>query len=254
MESEQIERTIITMYYNFMIHKNIFNLKEFQGPLDLLLFLIRKSEVSIYDIPILEITAQYIEILDNQTDQTLEDLTEFYLLASTLLYIKSRMLLPVEVDIEEEAEDPRTDLVAKLIDYQKFKKITEIMKTRIDDRDLKEDTVRPARQILYDDDVWKEVEISDLFATYSSLRKLNQREKIVSINEEVTINEKISLINELLSEKSEFLFDELIKNRNSLMEFICAFLAILDSIKYRILIVYQSVQYGTILLKKGDSD
>lgn len=237
-----------------MSQKDIFNLEDFQGPLDLLLYLIRKSEINIYDIPISSITEQYLEIINNSKTRDLEDLSEFYLMATTLLYIKSRMLLPVEINVEEEAIDPRTDLVAKLIDYQKFKKISELMKDRFQQRELNEDTVRPKRQILYNEDVWEEVEIGDLFNSYKSIKKLNDREKIVNLDEEVSINEKITLIDELLSLKNEFYFDELIKNRHSLLEFVCSFLAILDSIKYRVLIVYQSKQYGTILLKKGEGE
>lgn len=240
--------------YQLMEQKNIYSLKEFQGPLDLLLFLIRKSEINIYDIPIKEITDQYLRILEDESNKNLEGLSEFYLMATTLLYIKSRMLLPVEVDIEEEAEDPRVDLVAKLIDYQKFKKISELMKDKFVKRELKEDTVRPKRQIFYNEEVWDEVDVKDLFSTYKSIKKLNQREKIVNIDEEVTINEKITLIDELLEERDEFYFDELIINENSLLEIVCAFLAILDSIKYRVLKVYQNKQFGRILLKKHEGD
>lgn len=237
-----------------MSQKEIFCLNDFQGPLDLLLYLIRKSEINIYDIPISEITDQYLDILEKNETTSLDNLSEFYLMATTLLYIKSRMLLPVEIDVVEEAEDPRTDLVAKLIDYQKFKKISELMKDRFQERELKEDTVRPKRQILYNDDVWEEVEVADLFTTYRSIKKLNDREKIVNLDEEVTINEKITLIDEILSVKDEFYFDDLIINKDSVMEFVCAFLAILDSVKYRVLRVYQSKQYGTILLKRGEEE
>ncbi len=237
-----------------MNQKNIYNLKEFEGPLDLLLFLIRKSEINIYDIPISEITEQYLKIIEDSTNRSLDSLSEFYLMATTLLYIKSRMLLPVEVDIDEEAEDPRVDLVAKLIDYQKFKKISELMKDKFSTRELKEDTVRPKRQIFYNEEIWDEVDIKDLFTTYKSIKKINQREKIVNLEEEFTINEKITLIDELLLDKNEFYFDELIDNEESLLEIVCAFLAILDSIKYRVLKVYQNAQFGRILLKKSEGN
>ena len=100
-----------------------FRVNEFEGPLDLLLFLIRKNDVNIYDIPIAGITEQYLEYLRFDTELDLEDLTEFHSLAATLLYIKSRMLLPVELEMDDEGEDPRQELVEKLIEYQKFKKL-----------------------------------------------------------------------------------------------------------------------------------
>jgi len=93
-----------------------FLLDDFEGPLDLLLFLIKKNEVSIYDIPIASITVQFLEFIKNSESVELEELTEFYSLAATLLYIKSRMLLPVEIDLSDEIDDPRQDLVEKLIE------------------------------------------------------------------------------------------------------------------------------------------
>ena len=91
--------------------KHSYTLDHFEGPLDLLLYLIRKNEVNIYDIPVSDITEQYIQYLRYATVIDLEDISDFYLMAATLLYIKSRMLLPVEVDLEEELEDPRRELV-----------------------------------------------------------------------------------------------------------------------------------------------
>ena len=97
--------------------KQNFHLGQFDGPLDLLLFLIRKSEVNIYDIPIASITEQYLSFLGFATKVDLDTMTEFYLMAATLLYIKSKMLLPVELSLDDEFEDPRKELVDKLIEY-----------------------------------------------------------------------------------------------------------------------------------------
>jgi segregation and condensation protein A len=105
--------------------KQRFKLDDFEGPLDLLLFLVRKNEVNIYDIPIASITEQYLEILSLAATVDLDELTEFYQLAATLLHIKSRTLLP-SLDDEEE-EDPRQELVERLIEYQKFKRLAELM-------------------------------------------------------------------------------------------------------------------------------
>ena len=106
---------------------NKFILSDFEGPLDLLLFLIRKSEVNIYDIPISQITEQYLTFLDLATKTNLDELTDFFLMAATLLLIKSRMLLPVEISFDDELEDPRQELVDRLIEYQKYKKFSELM-------------------------------------------------------------------------------------------------------------------------------
>ena len=106
-----------------------FRVNDFEGPLDLLLFLIKKNEVNIYDIPIASITEQYLAYLDYSVSGDLASLTDFYALAATLLYIKSRMLLPVEIAVDDEdIDDPRKELVDKLIEYQKFKKLYPTMK------------------------------------------------------------------------------------------------------------------------------
>ena len=111
-----------------------YQIGEFDGPLDLLWNLIRESKINIYDIPIAQITEQYLEYLDYAVQTDLGDLSEFYSWAAKLIYIKSRMLLPVEINYDdEEEEDPRQELVDKLIEYQKFKKLTALMEEQEDD-------------------------------------------------------------------------------------------------------------------------
>ena len=114
--------------------KHKYRAGEFEGPLDLLWTLIRESKVNIYDIPIAQITEQYLEYLDYAVQTDLGDLSEFYSWAAKLIYIKSRMLLPVEVAYDDEdEEDPRAELVEKLIEYQKFKKLSSLMEEQEDD-------------------------------------------------------------------------------------------------------------------------
>ena len=116
--------------------KQKFRLGQFEGPLDLLLFLIKKNEINIYDIPIAEVTEQFLEYLDYAVKTDLDGLTEFYSMAADLLYIKSRMLLPVETVLDDsELEDPRQELVDKLIEYQKYKKLSVLMEEREDDNE-----------------------------------------------------------------------------------------------------------------------
>ena len=107
---------------------SILHLSSFEGPLDLPLHLSSKNEIDIYDIPIVEITKQYLDYIYNLNDLDMEVASEFVVMASTLLEIKSKMLLPVEVDENEEEIDPREDLVARLIEYKAFKELTKELK------------------------------------------------------------------------------------------------------------------------------
>ena len=107
-----------------------FRLNEFEGPLDLLLFLIKKNEINIYDIPIARITEQYLDYLAEASELDLDELSEFQAMAATLLLIKSRMLLPIEMMDDDEDEDPRQELVERLIEYQKYKKLSLLMEEK----------------------------------------------------------------------------------------------------------------------------
>ncbi|MDE6706365.1 MAG: segregation/condensation protein A, partial [Treponemataceae bacterium] len=108
---------------------------EFEGPLDLLLALIRDNKINIYDIPIAEITEQFLEYLDYAATIDLGDLSEFYKMAAQLLRIKSNMMLPVEVAEDLDFDDPREELVEKLIEYQKFKKLSALMEEKEDENE-----------------------------------------------------------------------------------------------------------------------
>lgn len=231
------------------VQKNEYKLEKFQGPLDLLLFLIKKNEVNIYDIPIAEITDQYLEYLNLETSIDLENLTEFYIIAATLLQIKSRMLLPIEVsEMDEEAEDPRQELVEKLIEYQKYRKLTEIMaELHPEDEWVPE---RKKKQMMLpfrsEEELWEKVEVWDLLKCFSHIMKGITRERIFSLHEEVSTNEKIVLINEFLENRDDFLFTELLVRENSVFDIICSFLAVLECIKIKRITVYQNRFFGEI--------
>jgi len=230
--------------------KQKFKLESFEGPLDLLLFLIQKSEVNIYDIPIATITEQYLEYLNYATRVDLENITEFYLMAATLLYIKSRLLLPVEVDLQEEWEDPRRDLVDKLIEYQKFRKLSELM----EDKEQAAEWVierKKTQPILpfSEEDLWEEVTVWDLLRTFSTMISAISAERVIDLHEEVTVNEKITLIYELLETKGEFLFGDLLVKKTSIMEVICGFLALLELAKTAVIAVFQNRMFGDILIR-----
>lgn len=233
------------------VEETSFKLGEFEGPLDLLLFLIKKNEVNIYDIPISKITEQYLEFLKFSVKKNLEDLTEFYVMASTLLYIKSKMLLPIEVNLEEEFEDPRQELVDRLIEYQKFKKLSEVFAQKDAETDFILERKKKQRVLPFpeDEDLWEELEVWDLLKSFGKMVKAISSERIINLFENVTVNEKVSLINEYLDDKGEFDFTDLIKDPHSAMEIICAFLAILESVKMRRILILQNRMFGDIRVK-----
>jgi segregation and condensation protein A len=228
-----------------------FYLKDFEGPLDLLLFLIKKNEVSVYDIPIASITEQYLGVLDGDESVDLDDLTEFYSLAATLIYIKSRMLLPVDVDLGDELEDPRRELIEKLIEYQKYKRLSELMERRELEVEWSIERNRIQRSLPFTDEreLWDEIDVWDLLRSFSSLVSTISSERIIDLYEEVSINEKIALIHEFLETKDSFSFTDLIIRPRSTMDIVCAFLAILDAVKYRLVSIYQHRLFGDILIR-----
>jgi segregation and condensation protein A len=233
------------------VEKQQFSLGDFEGPLDLLLFLIKRSQINIYDIPIARITEQYLSFLEYATRVDLDDITDFYVMAATLLYIKSRMLLPVDVDIEEEMEDPRRELVDRLIEYQKYKKLTELMAAKEEESEwvLERKMQQPVLPFDESENLWEEIEVWDLLRSFSAVMKNLTPERIIDLYEEVSVNEKISLINELCESKREFLFTDLITAARSTMDIVCAFLAVLESVKARTVRVFQNRLFGDIQLR-----
>lgn len=233
-----------------------FKLTEFEGPLDLLLFLIKKNEVNIYDIPISDITEQYLQYIEYATAIDLDNLTEFYVMASTLLYIKSRMLLPVEIDMDEELEDPRRELVDSLIEYQKFKKFSELMGIKEQESEWSLERKKKQRILPFpeDDDLWEKIDVWDLLKSFHGIISNISSEQIIDLYEEVSINEKITLINELLEDKGEFVFTDLIVRPGSIPDIVCAFLAILEATKARKISIYQNRMFGDIRIRSADTE
>jgi segregation and condensation protein A len=227
-----------------------FRINEFEGPLDLLLFLIKKNEVNIYDIPVAQITEQYLEYLRYSTALDLEDLTEFHALAATLLYIKSRMLLPVEIEADENIEDPRQELVEKLVEYQKFKKLSQLMEEKEREAEWVIERKKLQRPLPFaEDTLWEKVDIWDLLKTFSGLMTNLSGEQIIDLYEEVSINEKIALLSELLETRRECSFADLLVRNGSVMDIVCAFLAILEAVKTRTVSIFQNRMFGDILIR-----
>jgi len=227
-----------------------FRLNEFEGPLDLLLFLIKKNEVNIYDIPIAQITEQYLDYIATVPSLNLDEVSEFHAMAATLLLIKSRMLLPIEISEENEDEDPRQELVERLIEYQRFKKLSNLMEEKEREAEWVIERKRLQRSLPFDDDgLWEKVDVWDLLKIFSSFTSGLSKERIIDLYEEVTVNEKIALLYELLESRGECLLTDLIIRSGSILDFVCAFLAILEAVKQRMVVILQNRMFGDIIIK-----
>ncbi|MDR0487470.1 MAG: segregation/condensation protein A [Treponema sp.] len=225
-----------------------FKLDEFDGPLDLLLYMIRKNEINIYDIPIAQITEQYLEYLRYAETLDMEDITAFHAMAATLLYIKSRTLLPVEME-DTEPDDPRAELVERLIEYQKFKKLSELMEERERENEWMIERRRLQRNLPFaDDDMWEKVDIWDLLKTFSTLTINLSDERILDLYEEITVNEKTTLLAEFMENRGECRFTDLII-RSGALEVICALLAVLEAAKMRMITLFQNRLFGDIMIR-----
>ena len=241
--------------------KRRFAAGEFEGPLDLLWFLIHKSEINIYDIPIAQITEQYLEYLDYAVQTDLGDLSEFYKWAAMLLNMKSKMLLPVEITYDdEEIEDPRQELVDKLIEYQKFKKLSELMEEKEESAEWSFERSKIQRVLPFDEreSDWEQIDTWDLLQQMQKLfkRMVSQysNEKILNMYEEISVNEKITLMNELFEKKNECMFTDLITREGNEMDIVCAFMAILEAVKFKMITIFQNKLFGDIkICKRLDS-
>lgn len=229
-----------------------FRLRDFEGPLDLLLYLIKKNEMNIYDIHLSSITEQFLECLNSDPSASLDEVSEFYQMAATLLYIKSRSLLPHSDNDLEEIDDPRRTLIDQLIEYHRFKKLSELMEQREMEIEWFVERSVSQRPLPFgedpEDDSWIPADSWDLLRTFASMIRHFNSERIIDLYEEVSINEKIVLINELLTKKGRFRFDDLIGKHASALDLACAFLAVLDSTKNRIIRIRQHRLFGDILI------
>ncbi len=230
----------------------IYSISQFEGPLDLLLHLIDKAQVSIYSIPIAEITDQFMEYLNMASRVDLDDLTEFYLMASHLLLIKSNMLIPHEDTEEEIWDEDRQELVEQLLEYQKFKKYSALLSEAEESDSLL--FYRKKSQFMLpfgDEQLWKEVNVWDLLKTFSSLLSTVTHDKIFNVYEEVSVKQKLTLMNELFEYQETISFIDLIVHEDSRIDIICAFLAVLEAVKFRMIIIEQHALFGDIQLRKA---
>lgn len=232
-------------------------LEVFEGPLDLLLYLIKQDEVDIYDIPIVLITKQYMEYLDLMRMLNLDIAGDFIVMAATLMMIKSRMLLPKEEredQDEEEEEDPRWDLVRRLVEYKKFKDLAgylencELQQENVFTREGEhlELGTKPERS-------FQNVGIFDLIKALNEALSRNQEEELGEIfAERFTVAEKIDWIVELTSDGGEISLGKLFQGMRSRNEIVYTFLAVLELTKLHKICITQESPFGDIVVKKVD--
>lgn len=239
--------------YDFAIR-----LPTFEGPLDLLLYLIRRNEIDIYDIPIEHVTQQYIETLGSMEHLDLESAGEFFVIAATLMYIKSRMLLPQQdqgknQDIEDDGIDPRWELVQQLLEYKKFKEASsEIEMLILNSNDLiarngSKETLAAIERPL------KPVERVDLWNTFNQvLRRLAERITTGEINaEQITVTDRMEFILLRFKDTPHFLFSELFESATTITTIVATFLAILELTRLGEILIKQDRAFADIHCERG---
>ena len=228
-------------------HKDLYqvNLEIFQGPLDLLLFLIKKKKIDIQDIPIAVITREYLEYLEKKDRINLERESEFLLVAALLIHIKSRMLLPRET--EPEAEDPRQALVDRLLDYQNIQAACSILRDKEEEELKKWKRDKPPPAAVPDELEFLEVSLFDLAEIFFKLIKQKEKEPVkIMPGRNLSATEKTREILKILQEKSFLNFHEYFNRQESLEEALLAFFCLLEMIKKKIAVAVQDNLFHTI--------
>lgn len=227
-------------------------LEQFEGPLDLLLHLIKKEKIDIYDIPIAEITSQYLEYIENMKKLNIYIASEFLIMAATLIYIKSKMLLPKKIAIHEELpademideQDPRLPLVQRLLEYQRIKELVELLeKKEIIYRDF---FPRGYTEFTIDfaEKEFDSFELVKVF--YSLIEKMPDSISLEVELEKITIRDMINNVLEALKERKKLSFVEYSCQLKSKIELIVFFLAILELAKIRMITLTQSKLFQDI--------
>jgi segregation and condensation protein A len=228
-------------------------LEMFEGPLDLLLFLIKKEEVSIYDIPIARITAQYLEYLRAMQELDIGVAGEFLVMAATLIQIKSQMLLPRDPTLpEEDMEDPRKELMYQLLEHQKFKAAANMLHQRA--------TIEAGTFTRADIDADKNnPEISaTVYQLFEVFREVLSRKQAITeieiAREEQTMGEKIAEIKTMLKSFKEVRARDVFERAHTRRECVLIFLAILELVKELAIRLRQSENFGDIMITEREED
>src|SRR5437660_1166575 len=231
-------------------------LEMFEGPLDLLLHLIRKNEVSIYDIPLALITAQYLATIELMQELNLDVAGEFLVMAATLIHLKSKLLLPrpeTAAGVDGDEEDPRDALVRRLLEHQKFKAAAGLLHEREQVRAAQWQRPDGSVAAIAGDDYEPELEV-DLFSLLTAfqavVQRAKQRPRVVLPPEQISVEARIEQLLGRLSEAEACGFEELFADIQDRGGLIVTFLALLEMIRLKLVRVFQSGSFGPIRVYK----
>jgi segregation and condensation protein A len=228
-----------------------FHLEKYEGPLDLLLDLIRKQEIDIYDIPIAQITAQYIQYMQTAAEMNIELSAEFVYMAATLIHIKSKLLLPRDPELEKliPEEDPRKELVDRLLEHERFKSAAEMLHQK---RQIEEAVwSNPQIEQFVDQDPGLAVSLHDLVKTFQSVLDRAKTRPVYEITtEEVSVPDMIRHLRRVFEHEATVSARELFESQRSRRAMICLFLAVLELVKLQAIGLAQPDLFGEIGLKR----
>lgn len=242
----------------------VYNVKieVFEGPFDLLFHLIEKNQVDIYDIPMTEITEQYISYIENVGELNLDITSEFLVMAATLIEIKSEILLPIKIEEDKQLElndlDPRGELVRRLLEYKKYKAIAEELKDK--EQHYQRIYFKPKEEIILDGIesplfTTDCIEIKDLFLALNRCiergARITSPEKIIKKIQRnaITIEDKIKKITKLLNKEKKILFQDMFSELTAKIEIIVTFLALLEIVRLKQVIIKQNTAYTDIIIE-----
>lgn len=233
---------------------NIYNIKVpvFEGPLDLLLHLIKENKVDIYDIPIAVITGQYLQYIKMMKELNLDVAGDFLVMAATLIHIKSRMLLPVDEEAStEEQEDPRLELIQRLLEYQAFKDASLGLREKeeewmnifhrepVKDVEAEAESAEPELYLF-------DVNLFDLLGAFKKILDTAPPEIVRITREALTVKDKISHIMEMLENNDTVRFEDFFKEDRSRVQIVVTFVALLELIRLGLVRAYQENDFGNI--------
>lgn len=229
-------------------------LDNFEGPFDLLLYLVKNSKININELLISEITHQFLQFIDDMSLINLENTSNFIYTTSILLYMKSKILLPQEFFAEEE-EDNRKEFINNLIEYQKYKSAAGVMKKHVDEENI---LIRKEPQLMIDfkdNENWEEISIIDLILAFSRVAKEVDKTVFKSLEmKEISIDDKISEILDYLIKNQSISFESLFARSYSKYILIITFLALLELVKMKKIYILQHKLFGNIKIMRREEE